>query len=65
MTKKVLQTIFGIITVAGFILAMGTVGAGDLGNISLKAMGIQTLIASVLMLGGGLGLKWADWEYVD
>ena len=57
MKKRVLKYIMGLVMLAGFILAYGSVGAYEIDNISNDQATIQCAIGVGLILLGSFGLK--------
>lgn len=55
--KKIVSRISVILTLAGFILALGTAGAADLDLIELNVIVTRIAISAALMLSGWFGLE--------
>lgn len=56
--KKVVNKIFGLMMLAGFILAFGLAGDSDIGIVhSISTMLLRGGLSVALMFGGYLGLK--------
>ena len=53
MRDKWRQRIFGAVCLLGFLLMLGTVGAGDQNMIPLSQIAIQLAFGMVLFAGGG------------
>lgn len=60
MLKKIIKGVFGLCMLAGFILAIGTVGASDLELICFEKLLIRSGIAIGLMFVGLLGVTVAE-----
>lgn len=63
MSEKTLITIRKWSAVIGFVLLLGTLGAGDLGQITLRAFFVQFVIALFLIFFDWVGLLPTDEEY--
>lgn len=64
MLKKFRHWFFGVCTFAGFVVMIGTAGASDCNSIDFNRIIMQSIIASVLMLVGFIGLKLSDQERI-
>lgn len=65
MVKKVLNTIFVLSMVIGFIIVAGTAGSSDLGLIDLKTLVVHGIVGVAFMLFGFTGFKICDLELMD
>lgn len=65
MLKKVCNWFFGLCTLVGFVVMVGTAGASDLNTIDFETILVQGGIALALILIGFVGLKLSGWEYID
>lgn len=63
MSEKVFTTIRKWSAVIGLLLLLGTLGAGDLGRISLGAFIVQILIGLFLIFVDWVGLLPTNEEY--
>ena len=64
MLKSLDIGFFGVCTFAGFVVMIGTAGASDCNSIDFNRIIIQSIIASVLMLVGFIGLKLSNRECI-
>lgn len=64
MIKKIGKIFFGLCMVAGFVIMLGTAGASDFNEISMRSLVIYGGIGISLVSVGYLGAKFVKAEYI-